>query len=116
MRCTSAYADSQGKLRAGIRKLEEYAQLPETELADNAVLDRRVQFQPRKQGGGGCVRRHAREVPGALAARRTSRSLAFVQLNQIGQGIEQLRYVTSNYPGTDEARIAADRLQALGKP
>jgi len=39
-----------------------------------------------------------------------------VQSNQIGQGIEQLRFVTSNYPGTDEARIAGDRLEALGKP
>jgi hypothetical protein len=37
-------------------------------------------------------------------------------LDQLGQGIEQLRYVTANYPGTDEARIASDRLQSLGKP
>ena len=44
------------------------------------------------------------------------KALAFVQLNQLGQGIEQLRFVTSNYPGTDEARIASDRLQSLGKP
>jgi TolA-binding protein len=50
------------------------------------------------------------------AAANLKKALAFVQSNQIGQGIEQLRFVTSNYPGTDEARIAADRLEALGKP
>ena len=50
------------------------------------------------------------------AAANLKKALAFVQMNQIGQGIEQLRFVTSTYPGTDEARIASDRLSALGKP
>jgi tol-pal system protein YbgF len=50
------------------------------------------------------------------AAANLKKALAFVQQNQIGQGVEQLRYVTSTYPGTDEARIAADRLHSLGNP
>ena len=50
------------------------------------------------------------------AAANLKKALAFVQLNQIGQGVEQLRYVVATYPGTDEARIAKDRLAALGKP
>ena len=33
------------------------------------------------------------------AAANLKKALAFVQLNQIGQGIEQLRFVTANYPG-----------------
>jgi TolA-binding protein len=50
------------------------------------------------------------------AAANLKKALAFVQSNQIGQGVEQLRYVVATYPGSDEARIAKDRLATLGKP
>jgi TolA-binding protein len=50
------------------------------------------------------------------AAANLKKALAFLQLNQVGPGVEQLRYVVATYPGTDEARIAKDRLASLGKP
>jgi TolA-binding protein len=49
-------------------------------------------------------------------AANLKKALAYLQLNRIGEGVEQLRYVVATYPGSDEARIARDRLAALGKP
>jgi len=119
---TSAYADfSKGNYALAIQGFEEYAQrYPDTELSDNAMYwigecnFSQGSFKAAIDAFDGMLEKYPQSDKAAAA--NLKKALAFVQLNQIGQGIEQLRYVTANYPGTDEARIASDRLQALGKP
>jgi tol-pal system protein YbgF len=119
---TSAYADfSKGNYALAISGFEEYARsFPETELADNAMYwIGECQFsQGSYKAAVDAFDAMLEKYPKSdkAAAANLKKALAFVQLNQIGQGIEQLRFVTANYPGTDEARIASDRLSALGKP
>ena len=119
---TSAYADfSKGNYALAIQGFDEYAQkYADTELADNAMYwIGECHFS---QGGYKSAidafdaMLEAYPQSDKAAAANLKKALAFVQQNQIGQGVEQLRYVTSTYPGTDEARIAADRLQSLGNP
>jgi len=119
---SSAYADfSKGNYALAIQGFEEYAQrYPDTELADNAMYwigecnFSQGSYKAAVDAFDGMLEKYPRSDKAAAA--NLKKALAFVQLNQIGQGIEQLRFVTSTYPGTDEARIASDRLQALGKP
>jgi tol-pal system protein YbgF len=118
----SAYADfSKGNYALAIQGFEEYAQsYPDTELADNAMYwigecnFSQGSFKSAIDAFDAMLERYPKSDKAAAA--NLKKALAFVQLNQIGQGIEQLRFVTSTYPGTDEARIAADRLSSLGKP
>jgi len=118
----SAYADfSKGNYPLAIQGFEEYAQkYPNTELADNAMywIGECNFSQGSYKSAIDAFDAMLEQYPQSdkAAAANLKKALAFVQLNQIGQGIEQLRFVTSTYPGTDEARIAADRLQSLGKP
>jgi len=119
---SSAYADfSKGNYPLAIQGFEEYAQkYPNTELADNAMywIGECNFSQGSYKSAIDAFDAMLEEYPESdkAAAANLKKALAFVQLNQIGQGIEQLRFVTSTYPGTDEARIAADRLSSLGKP
>ena len=118
----SAYADfSKGNYPLAIQGFEEYAQrYPVTELADNAMYwigecnFSQGSYKSAVEAFDAMLEKYPQSDKAAAA--NLKKALAFVQLNQIGQGIEQLRFVTSTYPGTDEARIAADRLQSLGKP
>lgn len=119
---TSAYADfSKGNYALAISGFNEYAEnFPDTELADNAMywIGECNFSQGSFKAAIDAFDRMLEKYPKSdkAAAANLKKALALVQLNQIGPGIEQLRYVTSNYPGTDEARIASDRLNALGKP
>ena len=119
---TSAYSDfSKGNYALAIQGFEEYAQrFPEAELADNAMYwigechFSQGNFKTAIASFDAMLEKYPKSDKAAAA--NLKKALAFVQLNQIGQGVEQLRYVTATYPGTDEARIAKDRLAALGKP
>jgi tol-pal system protein YbgF len=118
----SAYADfSKGNYALAIQGFEEYAErYPDTELADNALYwigecsFSQGSYKAAVDAFDAMLEKYPRSDKAAAA--NLKKALAFVQMNQIGQGIEQLRFVTSSFPGTDEARIASDRLQALGKP
>lgn len=118
----SAYADfSKGNYPLAVQGFLEYAQrYPDTELADNAMYwigecnFSQGSYKTAVDAFDAMLEKYPRSDKAAAA--NLKKALAFVQMNQIGQGIEQLRFVTSTYPGTDEARIAADRLQSLGKP
>jgi len=118
----SAYADfSKGNYVLAIQGFEEYAQrYADNELADNAMYwigecnFSKGSYKSAVDAFDAMLEKYPESDKAAAA--NLKKALAFVQLNQIGQGIEQLRFVTSTYPGTDEARIAADRLQSLGKP
>lgn len=119
---SSAYADfSKGNYALAIQGFEEYvARYPDTELADNALYwigecnFSQGRYKVAVDSFDAMLERYPHSDKAAAA--NLKKALAFVQLNQIGQGIEQLRFVTATYPGTDEARIASDRLQSLGKP
>ncbi len=119
---SSAYADfSKGNYALAIQGFEEYAsRYPDTELADNALYwigecnFSQGSYKTAVDAFDAMLEKYPQSDKAAAA--NLKKALAFVQQNQIGQGIEQLRFVTSRYPGTDEARIAGDRLQALGKP
>lgn len=50
------------------------------------------------------------KVPGAYL----KKGFAFLELNQTAQGVVQLQYLTGKYPGSDEANVAARRLESLG--
>jgi tol-pal system protein YbgF len=116
----SAYADfSKGNYALAISGFEEYQQkFTDSALADNALywiaechfsqgsfpaaidaLDHLLDLYPRSD-----------KAP----AGNLKKALAFLEQNQVGQAIVQLRYVASNYPGTDEARLARDKLSSLG--
>jgi tol-pal system protein YbgF len=118
----SAYADfSKGNYPLAVSGFEEYAQrYPDTELADNAMYwigecnFSQGSYKTAVDAFDAMLEKYPHSDKAAAA--NLKKALAFVQMNQIGQGIEQLRFVTATYPGTDEARIAADRLQALGRP
>ncbi len=118
----SAYADfSKGNYALAIQGFEEYAErYADTELADNAMywIGECDFSQGSYKSAIDAFDAMLEDYPKSdkAAAANLKKALAYVQLNQIGQGIEQLRFVTSTYPGTDEARIAADRLQSLGNP
>jgi tol-pal system protein YbgF len=117
-----AYGDfSKGNYALAISGFEEYVErYPDTELADNAMYwigecnFSQGSYKAAIDAFDAMLEKYPKSDKGAAA--NLKKALAFVQLNQIGQGIEQLRYVTTNYPGTDEARIASDRLASLGKP
>jgi tol-pal system protein YbgF len=119
---SSAYADfSKGNYPLAIQGFEEYAgKYPDTELADNAMywIGECYFSQGSYKSAVDAFDAMLEKYPQSdkAAAANLKKALAFVQMNQIGQGIEQLRFVTATYPGTDEARIAGDRLSALGKP
>jgi tol-pal system protein YbgF len=119
---SSAYADfSKGNYALAIQGFEEYAErYADTELADNALywIGECNFSQGRYKVAVDAFDAMLEKYPQSdkAAAANLKKALAFVQLNQLGQGIEQLRFVAATYPGTDEARIAGDRLKSLGKP
>jgi tol-pal system protein YbgF len=119
---TSAYADfSKGNYALAVSGFEEYAErFPESELADNAMywIGECKFSQGDSKAAIDAFDAMLAKYPKSdkAAAANLKKALAFLQLNQVGPGVEQLRYVVATYPGTDEARIAKDRLAALGKP
>ena len=119
---TSAYADfSKGNYALAVSGFEEYAErFPESELADNAMywIGECKFSQGDSKAAIGAFDAMLAKYPKSdkAAAANLKKALAFLQLNQVGPGVEQLRYVVATYPGTDEARIAKDRLASLGKP
>jgi len=119
---TSAYADfSKGNYALAVSGFEEYAErFPESELADNALywIGECKFSQGDSKAAIDAFDAMLSKYPRSdkAAAANLKKALAFLQLNQVGPGVEQLRYVVATYPGTDEARIAKDRLASLGKP
>jgi tol-pal system protein YbgF len=116
----TAYADfSKGNYALAISGFREYQQRFEASaLADNALYwIAECHFS---QGAFGA----AVDALDDLLARypdsdkapaaNLKKALAFQEQNQIGQAIIQYRYVVSAFSGTDEARLARDKLNGLG--
>ena len=49
------------------------------------------------------------------AAAHLKKGLGFLEQNQIGKAIVQLEFVRETYAGSDEARVARDKLTSLGE-
>src|SRR5262249_37474137 len=50
------------------------------------------------------------KVPGA----HLKKGFAFLEMNRTTQGVVQLQYLIEHYPASDEARVARERLKAMG--
>ena len=50
------------------------------------------------------------------AAANLKKGLTYLEQNDIQKAILQLRYVNTQYSGTDEGKIARDKLASLGAP
>jgi len=116
----TAYADfSKGNYELAISGFEEYLQqFPGTTKADNALYW--VGECNFSQGNfAEALRSFDRlleQYPGSdrAASGNLKKALTFLEQNQVDQAIVQLQYVVSTYAGTDEARVARDKLTSLG--
>ena len=117
----TAYLDfSKGNFDLAIAGFEEYQQrFAESPLADNALYwigecrFSKGDFSLAIEAFDRLLERYARSDKAPSADLK--KALAFQEQNLIGQAIVQLRYVISQYPSTDESRIARDKLSALGQ-
>lgn len=117
----TAYTDfNKGNYALAISGFEEYVErFPDSALADNAAywigechfsqgnfdetiraFDRMLQGYPESD---------------KAAAGNLKKALAYLEQNQISQSIVQLYHVVSTYGGSDEAKIARDKLTSLGE-
>ena len=118
----TAYADySKGNYALAISGFEEYQQkFPDKPNADNAlywVAECRFSqgdFGGAVQGFDEMLSRYPDSDKAASA--NLKKALAYLEQNDIQRAILQLRYVHGSYSGTDEARIARDKLASLGAP
>ena len=116
----TAYADfSKGNYALAVSGFKEYQQrFPDSALADNALYwIAECHFS---QGGYAAAVDALDDLldrypdSDKAAAANLKKALAFQEQNQIGQAIIQYRYVVSAFPGSDEARLAGDKLTGLG--
>lgn len=116
----TAYSDfSKGNYSLAISGFQEYQKLfPESALADNALYwigecyYSQADYALAVAAFDDLLGRYPRSDK--AAASNLKKALAFLEQNQVGTGIVQLRHVIEQYPGTDEARIAEDKLSGLG--
>ncbi len=117
----TAYLDfSKGNFDLAIAGFEEYQErFSASPLADNALYwIGECQFS--KGDFQSAIRAFDRLLEGYATSDKApaadlKKALAFQEQNLIGQAIVQLRYVITQYPDSDEARIARDKLSALGQ-
>ena len=115
----AAYADfSRGNYALAVSGFEEYLErFPQSDLADNAlywIAECRFSegdFARAIEGYDGLLERFPRSDRAAAADLK--KGLAYLEMNQIGSAVVQLNHVVQTYPGSDEARIARDRLASL---
>ena len=116
----TAYADfSKGNYALAVAGFQEYGErFPQSALADNALY-----WIAECRFGEGDYLAAIDALDDLLgrypdsdkaAAANLKKALAFQEQNQIQQAIIQYRYVVSEFPGSDEARLARDKLAGLG--
>ncbi|MDH3628698.1 MAG: tol-pal system protein YbgF [Acidobacteriota bacterium] len=115
----TAYADfSKGNYGLAIDGFDEYQRrFTDNPLADNAVYwvgecrFSQGSFEKAIQAFDRLLERYPDSDK--AAASNLKKGLAYLELNQIGESIVQLRYVVAEFPGSDEANIASDKLASL---
>ena len=116
----TAYADyGRGNYDLAILEFKRYLEtFPDTELADNATYwigecyYHQSKFQQAIDQFDEVLTRYERSerVPSALL----KKGYAYLELGQRAQGVVQLQNVICEHGGTDEERLARQRLQELG--
>ncbi len=118
----TAYSDfSKGNYDLAVGGFEEYAsRYPESDLADNALYwigecrFSQGSYTASLEAFDRMLARHPRSDKAAAA--NLKKALAYLEMNQVAQAIVQMKHVVDTYPASDEARVARDRLAALGAP
>lgn len=115
-----AYADfSKGNYALAVSGFEEYAsRFPDSSQADNAVYwigechFSEGRFDQAVEAFDRMLDRYADSEK--VAAANLKKGLAYLEENDVKLAIVQLRYVTTTYPASDEAKIAREKLASLG--
>lgn len=116
-----AYGDfSKGNWALAASGFEEYAErFPDSDQADNALYwiaecaFAQGKYTDALQAYDRMLERYPRSEKAAAA--NLKKALALLEKNDVARASAQLRFVADTYPGTDEAKIASDRLAALGR-
>ncbi len=91
---------------------------PNTELSDNALywtgecLDAQDKTEEALEVFGQVLERYP--ASDKAAAAQLKKGLLYLKLGDKGQGVLNLQYVVYEYPGTQEADLARERLSSLG--
>lgn len=116
----TAYGDyTKGRYELAIAGFQEYIErYPSTDLSDNAQYwIGESQFSERKFGDAiGSFDALLKRWPQSdkSAAALLKKGLALQELNRRPEAVVALQYVIHEYPGSDEARLARQRLSSLG--
>ncbi len=116
----TAYGDyTKGRYELAISGFQDYIErYPSTDLSDNAQYwIGESHFSERKFDDAiadfdGLLKRWPRSDKAAAALLK--KGLALQELNRRPEAVVALQYVVHEYPGSDEARLARQRLSALG--
>ena len=116
----SAYNDYlKGSYDLAMREFQEYlANFPTTELADNATywigecFYRQRRFRQAVEQFDTVLERYSRSDK--VAAATLKKGYALLELGERSQGVVQLRHVIKQYPNSDEANLARQRLREIG--
>ncbi len=115
-----AYADfSKGNYALAVSGFEEYStSFPSSGLADNAVYwigechFAQGRFDLAVDAFDRLLEKYVDSERAAAA--NLKKGLAYLEENDVKLAILQLRYVTTTYPSSDEAKVAREKLQSLG--
>jgi tol-pal system protein YbgF len=116
----AGYSDyGRGKFDQALAELEEFLRLhPQDDLADDAqYLIGEVYFSQQKYPEAlGAYDRLLKEHPGGerAASAHLKKGLALLEMNRTADAVIQFQHVVSAYPKSEEARVARERLRALG--
>jgi tol-pal system protein YbgF len=116
----TAYADySKGNYDLAIRGFEEFLRRNTgTDLGDNALywIGACQYDKGDYEAAVATFDRLLAEFPNGdkVAGAHLKKGFAFLEMNRTTQGVVQLQYLIEHYPASDEARVARERLKALG--
>lgn len=114
------YADySKGNYALALQELSDFVErYPDSSMADDALyLIGEVQFaQQQYPDALAAFDRVLQEYPGGdrAASAFLKKGLTLLELNRTADAVVQLQHVINTYPRSEEARVARDRLRALG--
>ena len=120
LRGRQAYADyARGNADRALQELEDFIRLhPGDDLADDAefmvgeVYFSQQKYQEAVAAYDRLLKEHAAGDKAASAYLK--KGLALLEMNRTADAVIQLQHVVTAFPKSDEARIARERLKALG--
>lgn len=116
----TAYADyTKGNYPLAILGFQEYLEkFPATDFSDDALywIGESYYSQGKYADAAEALGEVSRRYPEGdkIAGAQLKRGYAFLESNQTAQGVVQLNALIEGFPSSDEARLARERLRALG--